>query len=101
MDTIKRVEFIFDQAKSEANVRTRGLPFSLVKDKFEWDSALIVEDSRREYGERRYRAFGYVDYRLHVVVYAVRTGAIRVISLRKASRREVRRYATQAESGTD
>ncbi|MHC1729094.1 MAG: BrnT family toxin [Syntrophobacteraceae bacterium] len=43
----------------------------------------------------RYRAFALIDSRLHALVFTPREGAIRVISLRKANRREVLRYETQ------
>lgn len=93
MDTIKPVEITCDPVKNEANVRERGLPFSLVKDEFDWSTALSGRDLRRDYGEQRQVAIGYVGQRLHVVVYT-RTGAsVRVISFRKANVREVKRYA--------
>ena len=97
MDTIKTLEIDYDPAKNEANIRLRGLPFSLVGDEFEWASAWVVEDTRRDYGERRFRAFGYIGARLHAVVYTLRAGAMHVISLRRVNRREERRYAAQAK----
>ncbi len=101
MDTIKTTEITFDPAKSDANVRARGLPFSLVRDEFEWSSALVIEDTRKDYGERRFRALGLIGTRLHAVVYTPRPAGMQVISLRKANRREEKRYATQTESATD
>ena len=101
MDTIKPTEISFDHAKNEANIRERGLSFSLVKDEFDWASAQVIEDRRRDYGERRYRALGFIGTRLHAVVYTPRATGMHVISLRKANNREVRRYAAKAESGTD
>lgn len=81
-------------------MRKRGLAFSLVKDEFDWLTAAVIEDTRRDYGERRYRALGFIGARLHAVVYTPRATALQVISLRKANRREVRRYGTQTQSGT-
>jgi len=101
VDTIKPADISFDPAKNAANLRERGLPFSLVKDEFDWASAHVVEDKRRDYGERRYRALGFIGTRLHAVVYTQRATVMHVISLRKANRREARRYAAKAESGTD
>ena len=97
MDTIKPVRITFDPAKNEANVRKRGLPFLLVLDEFDWSSAWQVEDTRKDYDERRYRALGYIGTRLHAVVYTPRLEATHVISLRKANRREEKLYAAQAE----
>lgn len=92
---------MFDPAKNDANIRERGLPFSLVKDEFEWSTAQVIEDMRRDYGQRRYRALGLIGTRLHAVVYTSRGAAMHVISLRKANKREERGYATQTESGID
>ena len=101
MDTIKPTAITFDPAKSEANARRRGLPFSLVKDEFDWATARVTEDTRKDYGERRFRALGLIGMRLHAVVYTPRPTGMHIISLRKANRREERRYAAQTESATD
>jgi len=100
VDTIKPAEITFDPAKSDANARKRGLPFSLVKDDFDWATAQVIEDTRKDYGERRYRALGFIGTRLHAVVYTLRATALHVISLRKANRREETHYATQTQSRT-
>lgn len=101
MDTIKPTEITYDPAKNEINVRERGLPFSLAKDRFDWSTALVIEDLRKDYGERRFRAFGFIGMRLHAVVFTLRMGRVHVISLRKANEREKRRYGPKTESGVD
>ena len=101
VDTIKPVEITFDPPKNAASIRERGLPFSLVKDEFDWAGAQVIEDTRRDYGESRYRALGLIGTRLHAVVYTSRSAVMHVISLRKANRREEKRYAAKTESGTD
>ena len=98
VDTIKPLRITFDPAKNEANVRERGLSFSLVATEFEWSSAWIAEDVRKDYDERRYKALGYMGTRLHAVIYTPRLEATHVISLRKANRREEKLYAAQTES---
>jgi len=95
----KEVDFSFDPAKNVRNVAAHGIPLARAAD-FEWDKALNVEDSRRDYGERRFQAFGYIDSRLHVLIHTPRDGMVHVISLRKANKREVRRYAKQKEIQT-
>ena len=50
----------------------------------------IVEDTRRDYGERRFLAYGPIESRLYVLVHTPREGRVHVISLRKANKREVR-----------
>lgn len=84
----------FDPRKNERNIAERGLSFELVEE-FEWDSALVVKDDRRDYGERRYQALGLIADRLHALVFTPRAGRVHVISLRKANRREVRLYEAQ------
>jgi uncharacterized DUF497 family protein len=88
------VPISFDPRKNKRNVAERGLSFELVEE-FEWDSALVVEDSRRDYGEQRFQALGLIAGRLHALVFTPRAGRVHVISLRKANRREVRQYEAQ------
>jgi len=85
----------FDPAKNERNIASRGISFEVVA-QFEWDTALIAEDLRKEYGERRFQALGLIAGRLHAMVFTLRAGKIHVISLRKANRREMKRYEAQA-----
>lgn len=53
------MEISFDPAKSERNVTDRGLPFTLVE-QLDWSGAIIEEDVRKNYGERRYLALGLI-----------------------------------------
>jgi hypothetical protein len=85
----------FDPAKSAKNSKDRGLPFDLVAD-FDWEAAVYAEDRRFPYPERRFVAVGYLGDRLHFVCFTPIEGGIRVISLRRASDREVRRYEQEA-----
>ncbi len=52
---------------------------------------------RRDYGEQRFQAIGYIDVRLHVLVFPPRGRTLHVISLRKANSREVKRYEAEIE----
>ncbi|TAN48655.1 MAG: BrnT family toxin [Rhodospirillales bacterium] len=81
----------FDPAKSARNITERGLPFERVAE-FEFETALYLQDERKEYGEVRIRAFGFIEGRLHALVFKPVRGGIRVISLRRANSREVKRY---------
>ena len=90
----------YDPAKSERNVAERGLAFDLAEE-FDWSSALIVEDRRKDYEERRYQALGSIGEHLHMLVFTPRRGAVHVISLRRANHRERTRYARQARPRTD
>lgn len=81
----------FDPAKNAINIRQRGLAFEQAA-AFDFSSALIVEDTRFAYPERRFQALGFRDERLHMLVFTHILGGIRVISFRKANKREVLRY---------
>ena len=81
----------FDPKKNADNIRERQLSFDEVS-KLEWLNAVILEDVRKDYGEHRYRVFGYIDERLYAVVFTPREDAVHVISFRKANIREVKRY---------
>jgi uncharacterized DUF497 family protein len=81
----------FDPVKSEKNTRERGLPFS-VMEAFDWVTAEYSEDTRFAYPERRMVAIGYVGVRLHFVCFTQRGDVVRIISFRKANRKEIREY---------
>ncbi|SDS58222.1 hypothetical protein SAMN05216198_2275 [Halopseudomonas litoralis] len=84
----------FDPAKNQRNIIERGLPFEEVAD-FEFESALFWIDDRKDYGEQRIRALGYIGKRLHALVFAETMTGIRIISFRKANRREIKHYESQ------
>lgn len=84
----------FDPAKNDWNVAERGLSFDLVAD-LEWETAVSVEDTRKDYGERRLRVLALLDGRLHVAVITQRGDAIHVISFRKANRKAVKWYGQE------
>lgn len=94
------MEISFDPAKSQRNVTDRGLPFTLVE-QLDWSGAIIEEDVRQDYGERRYLALGMIGDRLHAVVFTPRADKVHVISLRKANQREVKNYEQTTQSRTD
>ena len=83
--------FTFDPEKNARNIAERGLSFDLVE-RLEWETAIIVEDTRRDYGETRLQVLALLDGRLYAAVVTPRGEDLRVISLRKANRREVERY---------
>ncbi|MBI5783444.1 MAG: BrnT family toxin [Gammaproteobacteria bacterium] len=89
----------YDPKKSAHNIAERGLSFELAQ-VFEWESAIIWRDTRRDYGEDRFIALGRIGQRVHSLVFTHRSEAVHVISLRKANRREVRRYEAEAQEKT-
>lgn len=82
----------FDINKDRVNIEKHGVSLAAAAD-IEWDDALSWEDERNNYGEPRMCAIGYIGMRLFYVVYVDRMDVRRIISLRKANTREVKRYA--------
>ena len=82
----------FDPAKSERNIRERGLSFEDATS-FSFETALYAVDERKDYSETRFVAIGLLGDRLHVLCFAEAPDGIRVISFRKANVREAKRYA--------
>lgn len=81
------MRFEWDAAKSERNRLTRDLPFELAALMF--DGALLERpDTRQDYGEVRVQAIGVVGALVLHCVYTDRGNVRRIISLRRASRRE-------------
>ena len=90
-----RIEF--DSNKNDTNIRDRGLSFERVAN-FDFEHASFAQDVRRDYGETRFRALGYLDGRLHALVFTEASEGIRVISFRKANKREVQLYEQETKS---
>lgn len=82
----------YDTDKDAANLAKHGVSLALALD-LEWESAVTWPDARRMYGEPRQCGIGYIGLRLFFVAFVDRADGRRVISLRKANRREVSRYA--------
>ena len=90
----------FDTHKNDTNILDRGLSFERVV-KREFETAVFKQDTRRDYGEIRIRALGYLDGRLHALVFTDTAQGIRVISFRKANKREVLAYEQETQTRTD
>jgi uncharacterized DUF497 family protein len=88
--------FTWDENKGAANLRKHGVDF-LIVEQFEFDTAIVVIDDRKDYGEIRYRALGMIGARLHALVFTARGGQTGVISLRRANARERQNYAEAQE----
>ena len=57
----------FDPAKSAKNRRERGIGFERFAD-MDLETAISVEDARKDYGERRLRVLGHIEGQLHAAV---------------------------------
>ncbi|WP_397474101.1 BrnT family toxin [Pusillimonas sp.] len=86
------MDITYDSVKNSKNLTERGLSFDAIK-QFDFSTAVIYPDIRKDYGETRYVGVGRIKERLHVVVFTETETGLRVISLRKANRREINAYA--------
>lgn len=84
----------FDVAQNASNLAKHGVPLALAVE-LEWDFPIAVPDMRRNYGEKRMVGYAPIGERVFCVVYTDRNRERRIISLRKANDREVRRYASE------
>lgn len=87
-----RIEF--DPNKNQRNIEERQLSFEEAQF-FDWTTAFIEPDLRKPYPEKRFIASGYLGERLHILIFTPITGGFRVISFRKANKREVAKYETR------
>ena len=88
--------FEWDEEKAASNYRKHGVDFERASRVFEDAFAIeTLDESSPEYGEDRYLAVGMTGGQLLTVVYTQRQGTIRLISARKASRREHDDYYRQ------
>ncbi len=84
-----RVEF--DPAKDEVNQEKHGVCLALAAE-LDWESSLVWLDKRFEYNEMRMIALAPKTGILYYVAFVERSRARRIISLRRANRREVMHY---------
>jgi uncharacterized DUF497 family protein len=92
MNYTRRINFEWDEAKSEACFRERGFDFAYAASAFADPKRIVRQDVRFSYGEDRYQLISRIGNRLFVVVSTPRNDAIRIISARKANARGVKRY---------
>jgi len=79
----------FDPDKDEINKARHGISLSRA---FDIQVVNFVVDDRFDYGEVRYRTWGYIDGKPHYLAYTLRGGRVRPISLRRAHAKEMKRH---------
>lgn len=82
----------YDPAKRERTLSERGLDFEDAAQVFA-GLTVEIEDTRKDYGERRILCFGMLQGRLVVIGYTPRGSVRHVFSMRKANDREQARLA--------
>lgn len=92
------MKFEWDPEKDRINIAQHRISFAEAV-AFDWQGAQVFTDDRQDYGEDRFQARGFLNGRLHFAVFTLRGDRLRLISLRKANKRERRDHA--AETGRD
>lgn len=85
------MRFEFDADKDRANQEKHGVSLVLAVE-LDWDAALVWVDGRFEYSETRMIALAPKTGILYYVAFVDRGEVRRIISLRRANRREVKHY---------
>jgi uncharacterized DUF497 family protein len=80
--------FEWDDAKAQSNLAKHGVAFATAAEAFSADDGEHIEDLRRAYGEARFNLRATVEGFPLIVTYTVRAGVVRIISARKANRKE-------------
>lgn len=84
-----RIEF--DPVKDEANLEKHNVSLALVAE-LDWEAALVWVDDRFDYDEMRMIALAPKTELLYYVAFVDGGEVLRIISLRRANRREVKHY---------
>jgi hypothetical protein len=86
------MKFIWDRRKNEANIKKHELDFADAFIVFE-SPMLVGLDEREDYGEDRWIGIGLMENRIVIIVFTEpEEETIRVISFRKATTDESKRY---------
>ena len=85
------MEYQWNITKATTNIARHGISFESAMN-FDWNTALIRIDDRRDYGEERRQALGFIGTELYMMVYTMRDHQIRLISVRRAHRKERKIY---------
>ncbi|MBW4556147.1 MAG: BrnT family toxin [Trichormus sp. ATA11-4-KO1] len=86
------MQFEWDEAKNQENIRKHQIDFADVAEMFE-SPMLIEPDNRIDYGEDRWMGIGFLRNGVAVVVWTERqSDVIRIISARRANRYERKQF---------
>ncbi|MBF0349198.1 MAG: BrnT family toxin [Magnetococcales bacterium] len=85
------MKITYDPAKREKTLSERGLDFENAAMVFT-GRVYEIEDTRKEYGERRMMCFGKLNGRMMVIGYVQRGDTRHIFSMRKANDREILRF---------
>ena len=86
------MEFEWDEAKNRTNLVKHRVGFEFAE-QFLWGEAIIEPDNRRDYGEERFVARGpATDGLSYHIAFTLRDNRVRIITMRRFSRKDYLRY---------
>jgi uncharacterized DUF497 family protein len=91
------VRIEFDPTKDESNQLKHGVSLAMATE-LDWDAAWVWVDGRFDYNEMRMIALAPKTEILYYVAFVNRGDVRRIISLRRANRREVKHYVENDET---
>lgn len=95
------MRFVWDPQKADDNLHKHGIDFADAQHMFR-GPMLVILDDREDYGEERWIGIGFISTIALVVVFTEPDDeTIRIISMRKALRREQQRLFRYIENGLD
>lgn len=86
------MKFEWDENKNKSNQEKHGIDFNAAKDVFKDENSKVTPDLRKDYGENRWKIIGKIYGSIISVIYTMRDKAVRIISARKASKKERDEY---------
>jgi uncharacterized DUF497 family protein len=92
---MKHIEFIWDEKKNRINQQKHGVSFAEAKTVFYDENARLISDPEHSTYEDRFILLGLSNaLRMIIVVHSYRENdeVVRIISSRKASKKETRLY---------
>ncbi len=90
------LKFEWNKSKAKDNYAKHGVSFELAEKVFKDPFAVEFLDDRQDYGEERFIVIGMVDGDILYVVYTERKDVIRIVSARRATKREQKTWFQQA-----
>jgi uncharacterized protein len=86
------MEFQFDPDKRKKNLEKHNIDFVAGLRLIASSQKLVKLDNRKNYGEERFQAIGEVDGIFLIAAFTMRDKAFRIISVRKAHKKEIKLY---------
>ena len=85
------MEYQWNIIKATSNIAKHGVSFESASS-FDWTNAMVLEDTRKDYNERRFLAVSYIGDQLYSMVFTRRNEQVRIINLHLANKKMRENY---------